>query len=306
MLDERAKYWLPVDQYVGGIEHAVLHLLYSRFFYRCLRDLGLVEGSEPFLNLLCQGMVLKDGSKMSKSKGNIVDPNEVIDLYGADTLRLFVMFVAPPDQSFEWSEQGLQGASRYLNRLWNLVQDHLDSESKKELDFSDSSESVTTLRNKTHQTLSKVKDDFLRRHSFNTAIASIMELTNAIPKEFLSVNAKDFEKSSVREAINTILISLSPITPHITHALWNQLGNQNIIIDVEWPEADESLLEKKSIEIAIQINGKLRGQITVDSNLPQIEIEKIAKEQENIRKYIEGKDTKKIIYIDKKLLNFVI
>ena len=133
-----------------------------------------------------------------------------------------------------------------------------------------------------------------------------MELTNAIPKEFLSVNAKDFEKSSVREAINTILISLSPITPHITHALWNQLGNQNIIIDVEWPEADESLLEKKSIEIAIQINGKLRGQITVDSNLPQIEIEKIAKEQENIRKYIEGKDTKKIIYIDKKLLNFVI
>ena len=306
MLDERAKYWLPVDQYVGGIEHAVLHLLYSRFFYRCLRDLGLVEGSEPFLNLLWQGMVLKDGSKMSKSKGNIVDPNEVIDLYGADTLRLFVMFVAPPDQSFEWSEQGLQGASRYLNRLWNMVQDHLDSESKKELDFSDSSESVTTLRNKTHQTLSKVKDDFLRRHSFNTAIASIMELTNAIPKEFLSVNAKDFEKSSVREAINTILISLSPITPHITHALWNQLGNQNIILDVEWPEADEDLLEKKSIEIAIQINGKLRGQITVDSNLPQIEIEKIAKEQENIRKYIEGKDTKKIIYIDKKLLNFVI
>ena len=306
MLDERAKYWLPVDQYVGGIEHAVLHLLYSRFFYRCLRDLGLVEGSEPFLNLLCQGMVLKDGSKMSKSKGNIVDPNEVIELYGADTLRLFVMFVAPPDQSFEWSEQGLQGASRYLNRLWKLVQEHIDSESKKELDFSDSSESVTTLRNKTHQTLYKVKDDFLRRHSFNTAIASIMELTNAIPKEFLSVNAKESEKSAVREAINTILISLSPITPHITHALWNQLGNQNIILDVEWPEADESLLEKKSIEIAIQINGKLRGQITVDANLSQIEIEKIAKEQENIRKYIEGKDTKKIIYIDKKLLNFVI
>ena len=306
MLDERAKYWLPVDQYVGGIEHAVLHLLYSRFFYRCLRDLGLVEGSEPFINLLCQGMVLKDGSKMSKSKGNVVDPSEVIELYGADTLRLFVMFVAPPDQSFEWSEQGLQGASRYLNRLWNLVQEHIDSKSNKELDFSDSNESVTTLRNKTHQTLYKVKDDFLRRHSFNTAIASIMELTNAIPKEFLSINSKDSEKSSVREAINTILISLSPITPHITHALWNQLGNKELIIDVEWPEADESLLEKGSIEIAIQINGKLRGQITVDSNLPQIEIEKIAKEQENIKKYIEGKDIKKIIYIDKKLLNFVI
>ena len=216
------------------------------------------------------------------------------------------MFVAPPDQSFEWSEQGLQGASRYLNRLWNLVQEHIDSKSKKELDFSDANENVTTLRNKTHQTLSKVKDDFLRRHSFNTAIASIMELTNAIPKEFLSTNAKDSEKSSVREAINTILISLSPITPHITHALWNQLGNKEVIIDVEWPEAEENLLKKKSIEIAIQINGRLRGQITVDSNLTQIEIQKIAKEQENIRKYIEGKDTKKIIYVDKKLLNFVI
>jgi len=306
MLDERAKYWLPVDQYVGGIEHAVLHLLYSRFFYRCLRDLGLVEGSEPFLNLLCQGMVLKNGSKMSKSKDNVVDPNEMIEEYGADSLRLFVMFVAPPEQDFEWSEQGLHGASRYLNRLWNLVHDHLDSGTKKKLDFTNSNEKVTNLRNKTHQTLSKVKDDYLRRHSFNTAIASVMELTNAIPKEFLSANAKDAEKSSVREAINTILISLSPISPHITHVLWKKLMNKEAIIDVDWPEVDESLLEKKSIEIAIQINGKLRGKVTVDSNIPQKEIEEIAKEQENIKKYIVNKDIKKIIYVDKKLLNLVV
>jgi len=305
MLDERAKYWLPVDQYVGGIEHAVLHLLYSRFIYRCLRDLDLVEGSEPFLNLLCQGMVLKDGSKMSKSKDNIVDPDEVIKEYGADTLRLFIMFVAPPNKSFEWSEQGLQGASRYLNRLWNLVQEHINSGITKELDFSDSSEQVKSLRNKTHQTLSKVKDDFLRRHSFNTAIASIMELTNAIPKDFLSTKANKAEKSSVSEAINTILISLSPITPHITHSLWNQLGNEEAIINVTWPEPDESLLEKKSVEIAIQINGKLRGRITVDSNLSQKEIEKLAQKQENIKKYIENKDVKKVIYIENKILNIV-
>jgi leucyl-tRNA synthetase len=306
MLDERAKYWLPVDQYVGGIEHAVLHLLYSRFFYRCLRDLNLVEGSEPFLNLLCQGMVLKDGLKMSKSKDNVVDPDEMIEEFGADALRLFVMFAAPPDQSFEWSDQGLRGASRYLNRLWNLVQEHIKSGLRIDLNFSDSSEQVRALRNKTHQTLSKVKDDFLRRHSFNTAIASVMELTNAIPKDFLSTKATDAEKSSVKEAINTILISLSPISPHITHALWRQLGNEEAIIDVNWPEADKNLLKEKSVEIAIQINGKLRGRVTVESNLPQKELETLAREQENIKKYIENKKIKKVIYIDKKLLNLVV
>ena len=306
MLDERAKYWLPVDQYVGGIEHAVLHLLYSRFFYRCLRDLDLVEGSEPFLNLLCQGMVLKDGLKMSKSKDNVVDPNEMIEEYGADALRLFIMFVAPPDQSFEWSDQGLQGASRYLNRLWNLVQEHIKSGLRKDLNFSDSNEQVRALRSKTHQTLSKIKDDFLRRHSFNTAIASVMELTNAIPKDFLSAKATDAEKSSVKEAINTILISLSPISPHITHALWLQLGNEEAIIDVNWPEADKNLLKEKSVEIAIQVNGKLRGTVTVESNLPQKEIEALAREQQNIKKYIENKKIKKVIYIDMKLLNLVV
>ena len=164
MLDERAKYWLPVDQYIGGIEHAVLHLLYSRFFYRCLRDLDLVEGSEPFLNLLCQGMVLKDGSKMSKSKDNIVDPNEVIEEYGADTLRLFVMFVAPPDQSFEWSDEGVRGSYRFLNRIWNLVQNHISLGQISKPDFSSPNEKTLNLRQKTHKTLFKVKDDFSRRH----------------------------------------------------------------------------------------------------------------------------------------------
>ena len=306
MLDERAKYWLPVDQYVGGIEHAVLHLLYSRFFYRCLRDLGLVEGSEPFLNLLCQGMVLKDGSKMSKSKGNVVDPDEIIDKYGADTLRLFVMFVAPPDQSFEWSDQGVQGASRYLNRLWNLVQRFIELDSQESPSFKDSSEQVSKLRTKSHQTLHKIKDDYIRRHSFNTAIASIMELTNAIPKEFLNSEASLAEKSATREAIEIILICLSPITPHLTHSLWKQLGNKVAIINVNWPDPNEDFLENLETEIAIQINGKLRGTITIDPDLPEDAIKEKAKEEGNVKKYIIGKQIKKIIYIEKKLINLVV
>tara|TARA_B100000427_G_scaffold327239_1_gene337540 strand:- start:1408 stop:3864 length:2457 start_codon:yes stop_codon:yes gene_type:complete len=306
MLDERAKYWLPVDQYVGGIEHAVLHLLYSRFFYRCLRDLGLVEGSEPFLNLLCQGMVLKDGSKMSKSKGNVVDPDEIIDKYGADTLRLFVMFVAPPDQSFEWSDQGVQGASRYLNRLWNLVQRFIELDSQESPSFKDSSEQVSKLRTKSHQTLHKIKDDYIRRHSFNTAIASIMELTNAIPKEFLNSEASLAEKSATREAIEIILICLSPITPHLTHSLWEQLGNKVAIINVNWPDPNEDFLENLETEIAIQINGKLRGTITIDPDLPEDAIKEKAKEEGNVKKYIIGKQIKKIIYIEKKLINLVV
>ena len=306
MLDERAKYWLPVDQYVGGIEHAVLHLLYSRFFYRCLRDLGFVESSEPFLNVLCQGMVLKNGKKMSKSKGNAVDPNELIKQYGADTVRLFVMFAAPPDQSFEWSDQGVQGASRYLNRLWNLVQDHIQSGVINNKDFNNSSDEVSELRNKTHQTLRKLKDDFVRRHAFNSAIASIMELTNAIPKKFLSSQASDIEKSAVNEAINIVLIALSPIAPHITHSLWNQLGNKQAIIDVTWPEADENLLEKQKIVMVIEVNGKRRATININPHLTQEEIQELAFQQENIKKYTMDKEIKKIIYVEKKLLNLVV
>tara|TARA_Y100000590_G_scaffold122407_1_gene140101 strand:+ start:23143 stop:25596 length:2454 start_codon:yes stop_codon:yes gene_type:complete len=306
MLDERAKYWLPVDQYVGGIEHAVLHLLYSRFFYRCLRDLGLVEGSEPFKNLLCQGMVLKDGSKMSKSKGNVVDPNEVIEKYGADSLRLFVLFVAPPDQSFEWSDRGLQGSYRYLNRLWNLTEEHINLGLLKNLDFKGSTTEVKDLRSKTHETLNKVKDDYSRRHAFNTAIAALMELTNAIPKNFINADASASERSSAQEAIEAILICLSPITPHITHALWKKLGHKDAIIDVIWPETDRELLQKRSVEIAIQINGKLRGKVEVEPGLDQSAIEQLAKEESNVKKYIENKEIRKVVYIDNKLLNLVV
>ena len=199
----------------------------------------------------------------------------------------------------------MKGASRYLNRLWNLVQAYLESGIKKELNFTESSEEVRSLRNKTHHTLRKVKDDFLRRHSFNTAIASVMELTNSIPKYFLSDNANEAEKSSVKEAIEAILISLSPITPHITHSLWKQLGNKNAIIDVEWPEANQIFLEEETFLLVIQVNGKLRGNITINKKMSQTQIEKLAMKEENVKKYLEEKQILNIIHVPGKLLNFV-
>ena len=306
MLDERAKYWLPVDQYVGGIEHAVLHLLYSRFFFRCLRDLGLVEGDEPFDNLLCQGMVLKDGSKMSKSKGNTVDPEDLISKYGADTVRLFVMFAAPPDQSLEWSDKGVQGSFRFLNRIWNLIQEHVDTGIPEKEEFDNNNKEALSLRIKTHQTLKKVKDDYERRHAFNTAIASVMELSNKIPKEFITNNSSLSERSAAHEAIMNIVIMLAPITPHLSQHLWWELGKDTPIIDHAWPEADPELLIEETVEIAVQINGKLRATVNLDPNANQETFENKALADVNVQKYLENKDIKKIIFVPGRLINIVI
>ena len=306
MLDERAKYWLPVDQYVGGIEHAVLHLLYSRFFFRCLRDLGLVEGDEPFDNLLCQGMVLKDGSKMSKSKGNTVDPEDLISKYGADTVRLFVMFAAPPDQSLEWSDQGVQGSFRFLNRIWNLIQEHVDTGIPEKEEFDNNNKEALSLRIKTHQTLKKVKDDYERRHAFNTAIASVMELSNKIPKQFITNNSSLSERSAAHEAIMNIVIMLAPITPHLSQHLWWELGKDTPIIDHAWPEADPELLIEETVEIAVQINGKLRATVNLDPNANQETFENKALADVNVQKYLENKDIKKIIFVPGRLINIVI
>ena len=306
MLDERAKYWLPVDQYVGGIEHAVLHLLYSRFFYRCLRDLGLVEGEEPFNNLLCQGMVLKDGSKMSKSKGNTVEPDDLIKKYGADTVRLFVMFAAPPDQSLEWSDQGVQGSFRFLNRIWNLTQEHIASGIPKELKFDNENKETLSIRIKTHQTINKVKDEYQRRHSFNTAIAAVMELSNKIPKSFINNKASTVERSTAHEAIKNIIIMLAPITPHLSQHLWWELGEDTPIIDHIWPETDEALLIEETVEIAIQINGKLRATVDLNPKANQETFEEVALNNINIQKFLKGKEIKKIIFVPGRLLNIVI
>ena len=306
MLDERAKYWLPVDQYVGGIEHAVLHLLYSRFFYRCLRDLDLVEGEEPFDNLLCQGMVLKDGSKMSKSKGNTVEPDDLIKKYGADTVRLFLMFAAPPDQSLEWSDQGVQGSFRFLNRIWNLTQEHIASGIPKELEFDNENKETLSLRIKTHQTINKVKDEYQRRHSFNTAIAAVMELSNKIPKSFINNKASTVERSTAHEAIKNIIIMLAPITPHLSQHLWWELGENTPIIDHIWPETDVALLVEETVEIAIQINGKLRATVDLDPKANQETFEEAALNDINIQKFLKGKEIKKIIFVPGRLLNIVI
>ena len=306
MLDERAKYWLPVDQYVGGIEHAVLHLLYSRFFFRCMRDIGLVEGDEPFENLLCQGMVLKDGSKMSKSKGNTVDPQGLIEKYGADTVRLFVLFAAPPEQSLEWSDQGVQGANRFINRIWRLVNSHLSSGKPKITEDIKLSSELTSIRSKTHKTLAKVKDDYLRRHNFNTAIAAIMELSNAIPGDFLNAEAKIEERFVADEAIESILLMLAPITPHLCQYLWWQMYPDESIVDKEWPEAREELLVDENIKIAIQINGKLRSELQIAQDTSSEEVEARALEDERIKNFIKNSEIKKVIYVPGKIINIVL
>jgi leucyl-tRNA synthetase len=306
MLDDRANYWLPVDQYIGGIEHAVLHLLYSRFYFRCMRDIGLVEGDEPFTNLLCQGMVLKDGAKMSKSKGNTVDPQGLIEKYGADTVRLFVLFAAPPEQSLEWSDQGVQGAHRFINRIWKLVNKHIDAGLPEDIDVNHSIKDLKLMRSKIHKTLSKVKDDYLRRHSFNTAIAAVMELSNDIPQEWLDSSASPDMRKVANEAIESILLMLNPITPHLCQHLWWQLYPQESIIDKSWPKIEESLLIDDKLKIAIQVNGKLRSEIEIDKETEDDSVKSMALNNEKIIKHLGGAEVKKIIYVPGKILNIVI
>ena len=305
IFDENTKYWLPVDLYIGGIEHAILHLLYSRFFHKALRDMDMVEGNEPFKKLLTQGMVLKDGAKMSKSKGNTVDPQSYIEKYGADTVRLYMMFTAPPEQSLEWSESSVEGASRFIKKIYNLVIDKTFISIKESNQFS---KEEINLRRKTHTTLKKVTNDFESRFSFNTAIASIMELLNAIPEDFKKINAPDSKKFCLNESIIIILKTLNPIAPHISEFLWNHFDADKLMgpIESSWPEVQENLLEISEFELVIQINGKLRGKVLVDINLEQDEIEKIAKNVENVSSNLEGKDIKKSIYIKGKIINFVI
>ena len=302
MVDERSNYWMPVDQYIGGIEHAILHLLYARFFNKILRDLGLIKHSEPFKNLLTQGMVLKNGTKMSKSKGNTVDPQSLIDQFGADTARLFIMFAAPPEQSLEWSDSGVEGANRFLKRLWKAVYDH-HAKGK----IASYKEGVLTaqtknLRFELHQTIQKITDDIQRRHSFNTAISSVMELMNT----FAKVEGEDAITVSVKqEVIQNVILLLNPFVPHICHALWDQLFNTAIDQEV-WPKADPSALIKNEYEMVIQVNGKLRGNMLVSADLTQKDIELMALENEDVKRFInlESK-VKKLIFVPKKLINIV-
>jgi leucyl-tRNA synthetase len=304
MADERANYWLPVDQYVGGIEHAILHLLYARFFNKLMRDVGLIKNDEPFTNLLTQGMVLKEGTKMSKSKGNTVDPQELIDTYGADTARLFMMFAAPPEQSLEWADSGVQGAHRFLRRLWQATYDHVALGTVTAYTAGDLNAELKTLRRQLHLTIEKVADDYGRRHSFNTAISSVMELMNALAK----VEGVDDASRQVRqEVLQNAALLLSPIVPHICQALWAELCPNSHILDAGWPVADLSATVQDSIEYVIQVNGKLRGSITVAKSENKENLEKLALEQPCVQKYIEeNMSVRKVIVVPNKLINVVV
>ena len=304
IFDENTKYWLPVDLYIGGIEHAILHLLYSRFFHKALRDIGMVDGDEPFKKLLTQGMVLKDGAKMSKSKGNTVDPQQFIDKYGADTVRLYMMFTSPPEQSLEWSESSVEGASRFLKRIWNLVSKRKNIKLEEKLNFT---KDQLELRRKSHSTLKKVENDYESRFSFNTAIAAIMELINFIPEKYKENNASNEQKFCVNEAISFSLKMLFPIAPHICEYLWEKFNDsENSSIESSWPLFDMSIIEVKEFELIIQVNGKVRGKVFIEKNMKEDEIKEISIGVENVQKSIGANTIKKVIFVKDKLINFVI
>jgi leucyl-tRNA synthetase len=300
---ESVDYWMPVEQYIGGVEHAILHLLYSRFFTKVLHDMGLVGFGEPFINLLTQGMVLKDGTKMSKSKGNVVSPEEIIEKYGADTARLFILFAAPPERDLEWSDQGVEGAFRFLNRVWRLVAAYIDG-----LNEGGRVEAVSPadkeMRRITHFTVKKVTEDINQRFNFNTAISAIMELVNAL---YLYRDKNLMRNSAVEaEAINALIVLLAPFAPHIAEELWQAVGYEDSVHKQPWPEFDPAALVQDEIEIVVQINGKVKDRLMVPAGMDKAAMEKFAVEQDKIKGLIEGKTIVKVVGVPKKLVNIVV
>lgn len=348
MLDaEEANYWLPVDQYIGGIEHATMHLLYFRFFHKLLRDAGFVTSDEPADKLLCQGMVLADAfyytsptneriwvsptqvtlerdekgriikaadpegrelvhsgmTKMSKSKNNGIDPQEMVEKYGADTVRLFMMFASPAEMTLEWQESGVEGAKRFLGRVWNLVYQYQQNPAKTVLDVTALSADQKALRREVHKTIAKVSDDIGRRQTFNTAIAAVMELMNKLTKASLE---SDQDRAVMAEALSAVVRMLYPITPHICFELWQALGNESNIDTAEWVKADEAAMVEDEKLIVVQVNGKVRGKVTVPATSSEEEIKATAKADPNVAKFLDGKEILKEIYIPLKMLNFVV
>jgi leucyl-tRNA synthetase len=351
MVDRRANYWLPVDQYIGGIEHAILHLLYFRFYHKLLRDEGLVHSDEPATNLLCQGMVIaetfyreeKDGSKtwinpadveirrderarvvgavlkadgkpveiggtekMSKSKNNGVDPQSMVDKYGADTVRLFSMFAAPPDQSLEWNEAGVEGMARFLRRFWREVAAHVARGPAPKLDVSKLNATQKAMRRQTHEAIHKVSDDIGRRYAFNTAIAALMELLNALAK---FDDASDEGRAVRHEALEAMVLLLNPVTPHVCLALWQALGHSigpGPLDDQPWPRADTAALAKDTVTLAVQVNGKLRGTIDVSVSASREDVERLALAEPKVADLIGGATPKKVILVPGKIVNVVV
>ncbi|RUO32314.1 leucine--tRNA ligase [Aliidiomarina sedimenti] len=348
MLDpEKANYWLPVDQYIGGIEHAILHLLYARFFHKLLRDTGLVESDEPFKRLLCQGMVLADSfyreddkgaktwfspqdvriqrdekgrielataadgnpvqhagmSKMSKSKNNGIDPQTMVDKYGADTVRLFMMFAAPPEMTLEWSDSGVEGAHRFIRRVWKLVFEFQQYAGAGPVKVAELTPEQKNLRRDLHKTIAKVSDDMGRRQNFNTAIAAIMELMNSLQKAPLSSNS---DHSLMQEALDAVIVMLAPITPHVCDKLWAALGHNSDINFAAWPQVDEDALQEDEKLVVVQVNGKVRTKITVPADADKAAVEAAALAEENVQRFVDGKTVRKVIYVPGKIFNIVV
>lgn len=299
---ESVNNWMPVDQYIGGVEHAILHLLYSRFFVKAFNKMGMLDFKEPFKNLLTQGMVLKDGAKMSKSKGNVVAPSEIIKEYGVDTARLFVLFAAPPERDLEWSDQGVEGCFRFLNRVYRLVYELADI-AKSDLSLEKLSKEDKAMRYTINNTLKKVTEDLNEKFGFNTAISSLMELINEMYKYKELDNRNE---AVIKEGIETIVTILSPFAPHIGEELWTIIGKSGSIFDISWPKYDDSALVKDEVEIVVQINGKVRGKLSVATNISREDMEKLAIEDEKIKSLVEGKNIVKVIAVPKKLVNIVV
>ena len=342
-----ANHWLPVDQYIGGIEHAILHLLYARFFHKLMRDEGLVNSNEPFKNLLTQGMVVaetyyrtldnggkdwfnpadvtverdakgkviaakltSDGlpveiggtEKMAKSKNNGVDPQAMIDAYGADTCRLFMMFASPPDMSCEWSDAGVEGTNRFLRRVWRLAQGHVSQGLPGVLDIAKLDDAGKDVRRAIHLAIKQASQDVGQHHKFNTAIAQVMTLMNVLEK---APQDNDQQRALLQEGLETVALLLAPITPHICHELWQELGHEEAIIDASWPAVDEAALVQDSLTLVIQVNGKLRGQIDVPADASREAVEAAARSNENVQRFTEGLTIRKVIVVPGKLVNIV-
>lgn len=307
---KKAEEWFPVDQYIGGIEHAILHLLYARFFTKVIRDLGLIEANEPFSKWLAQGMVLKDGDKMSKSKGNVVDPGKILKEYGADTARLFILFASPPEKDLEWSDAGVEGASRFLNRVWRYIANNLDEINKIEVSQvdikqDDLNDAEKELHRKLHETIEKVTEDVEERLNFNTAISAVMELVNEI-YHYLKNNSDNINKELLAFVTEKLLLLLAPFAPHMSEELWHKLDHNESIHRVKWPQFNKEAAKKDEITVVIQINGKVRDKINVSADITEENLKEKVFMQKKIKKYIEGKEIIKTIVIPKKLVNIVV
>jgi len=305
--EDKVRYWMPVDQYIGGIEHAILHLLYARFFTKVLRDLGYVEIDEPFERLLTQGMVIKDGAKMSKSKGNVVDPADMINTYGADATRLFCLFAAPPEKDMDWSDQGIEGSYRFLGRLWRLVDELKDR--LKGLEVEPGSKTgkleLEGIKKKTHQTIKKVTEDIDRRFRFNTAIARMMELVNELYKVKDTIPDKREELAVIKEAIENLVIMLSPFVPHIADELWHMLGHEGMLLEHPWPEYDAGWAEKTTITLAVQVNGKLRATLKVAKDILEEDATHMALSEQNVKRFVNNNKVVRVIYVPNRIINII-